>query len=378
MDANERSSLVARRQPAPVGTSRALILRPGVTTAACFAFALAAALWQSADSSAGLPASQPTTAQVSRADDATRDALRSIEDVPARPSGIPAHDPPASPPVPAWGGWDLVRFFAPVLVLAGSVGVSASILGTFVLLRREALLALAVPQVVAAGAAVGMRWGWPTLPPAVVAAAAALAYLVAARRGGERGGGRGRSAAAAGSAVPALYVSGLSVSFLVIAGSGAHIAELQNLFTGVDVAVTPGRAAVVAPVVLAAGGLCAALWRRWLLLAQAPAAAELAGMSPARSDALFLTLLTVVLLLGTGTQGVVMVLAMLFLPAAVVQPWVARVPTALAAAAVAALACLAVAFAASNAFAWPLSQTVGGVGGGAFLLSRAAARACGR
>jgi ABC-type Mn2+/Zn2+ transport system permease subunit len=144
---------------------------------------------------------------------------------------------------------------------------------------------------------------------------------------------------------------------------------LQHLFTGVDVAVTPARAAVAAPVLLCVGGLCAVLWRRWLLVAQSPAAAELAGRHPARWDALFLTLLTIVLLLGTDSQGVVMVLAMLFLPAAAVLPWAKRIPAALVAASALSLVLVAVAFVLSNALDWPLSQSVGGVGFAVFLVS---------
>ncbi|HEX8916774.1 MAG TPA: hypothetical protein VF796_30770, partial [Humisphaera sp.] len=94
---------------------------------------------------------------------------------------------------------------------------------------------------------------------------------------------------------------------------------------------------------------------------------------PARTDAWFLLLLTVVLLVGTDAQGVVMVLAMLFLPAAVVQPWARRVPAALAAAVGVAVAMLAAAFPLANALDWPLSQTVGGVGFAALVVSRSVA-----
>src|SRR5204862_44492 len=85
------------------------------------------------------------------------------------------------------------------LMMAASIGVAGSVMGTFVVLRREALLALALPQTVAVGAAVGLRMRWPTLPPALVAAAAALVYLVISRRRG-----------AGGNTIPALYISGLS------------------------------------------------------------------------------------------------------------------------------------------------------------------------
>src|SRR5438477_98034 len=77
----------------------------------------------------------------------------------------------------------------------------------------------------------------------------------------------------------------------------------------------------------------ALLCRRWLLIAQAPAAAELAGIRPNRWDALFLLLLTFTALLGADSLGIVMVLVMLFLPPAAVLPWAKRIPAALVASA---------------------------------------------
>jgi ABC-type Mn2+/Zn2+ transport system permease subunit len=115
-------------------------------------------------------------------------------------------------------------------------------------------------------------------------------------------------------------------------------------------------------VLLTSGLICAVLWRRWLLLAQAPAAAELAGLRPAWWDALFLVLLTVVLLVGTDSQGVVMALAMLFLPASIALPWARRLPVAMIAAVLLALVCLIAGFVLSNEMSWPLSQSVGGFG----------------
>jgi ABC-type Mn2+/Zn2+ transport system permease subunit len=263
----------------------------------------------------------------------------------------------------AWEHWrDLSEFFAPGLATAAAIGIAASVCGVLVLLRREALLALALPQVVAAGAAVALRLGWPTLPPALVAAAAALGYLIITRR---------RRHSEADAALPALYISGLCLSFLIIAGASAHVEDLKNLFTGIDVAVTPARAWAAVPLLLAAAIVTALTWRRWLLLAQIPAAAELAGAHPARWDALFLGLLSVVLLLGTASQGVVMVLAMLFLPAAAVLPWVRRVPYALLWAVIVSLVMVAAAFVISNSLSWPFSQTAGAVGFTLLLLSQA-------
>ena len=64
----------------------------------------------------------------------------------------------------------------------------------------------------------------------------------------------------------------------------------------------------------------------------------------------------------TDSLGVVMVLVMLFLPAATVLPWVRRIPIGLAAGAVLSLLFLAGGFYLSNRMRWPLSQSVGGAG----------------
>lgn len=284
-------------------------------------------------------------------DRSTQNALDELDVI-----SVPAHAPDRETRTRLSGWLDLLRFFVPGLVVGASIGISASIAGTFVLLRREALVALAIPQAVAVGAAAAMRLGCPTLPPSLAAVLAALIYFNA--------GLRGAAAARAGKAmvVPAFYVSALSLSFLIIAHGGQHLEELQNLFTGIDVAVTPLRAQTVAPLLLGAGLTCGLLWRRWLLIAQAPAAAELAGVNVTRWNTLFLSLASMILLLATDSQGVVMTLAMLFLPPAIVAPWVKRIPSSLYAAACVSLFCLAAAFVMSVEQSWPLSQSVGGVG----------------
>jgi ABC-type Mn2+/Zn2+ transport system permease subunit len=304
------------------------------------------------------------------ADTVTQDIEREIQTAAAGPkpdaeteARLRAPRGEEDPTPKTWDDWvRLIRLLWPAIVTAAAVGIASSIAGVFVMLRREALLALAIPQVVAIGAALAMRLEWPTLPPALVAAAVGLVLLAFARR---RGLGNWL--------LPSLYIAGLSCSFLIIANHGQDVSDLQKLFTGIDVAVSPERAAAAAPILLITGLFIALLWRRWLLLAQAPASAELAGVRPAWWDATFLALLTLVLLLGTDSQGVVMVLAMLFLPAAAVLPWARRIPTALAASAVLALAFLVAGFWLSNTQKWPMSQSVGGAGFAVMLLSNAAA-----
>jgi ABC-type Mn2+/Zn2+ transport system permease subunit len=259
---------------------------------------------------------------------------------------------------------DITRLLWPSLLASAATALGASSVGTFVLLRREPLAALALPHVVAVGAAVALRMAWPPLPAALASVAVAVAVLGFSRRRGSDHW-----------VLPALYIAGLCVSFLIIANSGQHLIELQNLFTGIEVAVTPAQAAVAAPLLLLTGGACALLWRRWLAVAQVPAAAELARLHPARWDVAFLSLLAVVSILGTSTVGAVMVVAMLFLPAGAALPWARRLPGAVVGAAVVALASQAAGFVLSVEMQWPLSQSVGGAGFAALLASHAASRA---
>ena len=81
----------------------------------------------------------------------------------------------------------MVYDFQFMLITAGAVGVASAVVGLFVLLRREALVALAIPQVVAIGAAMGMRLGWENkLPPALGVAMIALVYFALSKRSEHR------------------------------------------------------------------------------------------------------------------------------------------------------------------------------------------------
>jgi zinc/manganese transport system permease protein len=261
----------------------------------------------------------------------------------------------------------LYQLFKPSILTGLATGLAGSVLGVFVLMRREALVALALPQVVAAGAAFGMRFleplavpaalgaitthvGWPTLPPAVAFVGVALLALALSRNHGTP------------LLLPCLYLAGLCLSFIFVASAGQHLADIQKLFTGIDVSTEEHVAEFSAPVLLVCGAAAALLWRRWLLIAQAPETAALAGVRPAAWDALFLLLLAVEVLLGTNAVSVVMVLVMLFMPAAAVLPWVRRVPSALLASAVLSQLLYVSGFVLSNEMDWPLSHSVGAAG----------------
>jgi ABC-type Mn2+/Zn2+ transport system permease subunit len=217
----------------------------------------------------------------------------------------------------------LIQFLAPSLALAAAVSLAGSVTGIFVVLRRESLLALALPQIVALGAAIGLRYGVPPILPAAVVVAAALLILAWARHTHRTE-----------TVLPALYVTGLSVSIVLIAKSGKHLAELQNLFTGLDVTVSFEEACIAVPILLGATIVVTLFWRRWLLLGQAPATAQVARVRLWFWHGLFLVILATIVIVGSDGSGIALVISALFLPAALVLPWSRRVPIAMIAAAI--------------------------------------------
>ncbi len=173
--------------------------------------------------------------------------------------------------------------------------------------------------------------------------------------------------------LPALYVAGLCVPFLVIASHGqAHLGELQHILTGMDVAVVPEDAIRTLAVVLPCGMIVVALWRRWLLLAQSPTTAQMARIHPLLWDLVFLGLVGTIVLMGTHTMGVVMVLALLFLPAAAALPWGRTIPFAVVLSICLALAEVGAGFYVSVRLGWPFSHSVGGIGFGMLIVSQVA------
>lgn len=262
----------------------------------------------------------------------------------------------------AEGGFvTLIELFLPMLLTCGALAIACAVLGVFVLLRREPLVALTLPNAVVIGAAVAMLAHSESRLPWAAGAVVLVLPLLAWTRYRRHD-----------HLLPAAYVAGMCIPFLIIASHGGeHLGELQKLFigAGVDVAVSADDARLAIPVLLGAAAVAGLLWRRWLLLAQAPTTAQLAALHPAAWDGLFLTLTGAAVLVGTSTMGVVMVLVLLFLPAAAALPWGRRLPGTIALAVVFGLVDAVVGFYLSNRLDWPFSQSVGGVGFVVLLLS---------
>jgi zinc/manganese transport system permease protein len=255
---------------------------------------------------------------------------------------------------------EMIAFLWPSLAVAAAIAGAAGPAGTLVILRRDSLLTLALPQVVAVGIALGLRFDWPPLYPALAVLGLTLALLA-----------WGRSQGKSDALLPALYIGGLAVSILLIVNAAAHLEELQNLLVGMDVAVLPSQAAFAIPILAFTALPSLLLWRRWLLLAQSPSAAQIAGLRPARWHLFFLITLATIVLVGTNIVGVVLVLTLLFLPPLAALPWSRRLPAMMALSTALGLLSLVLGFVLSNEMSWPLSHSVAGAGIVFMLLSHA-------
>src|SRR6185437_9843620 len=159
-----------------------------------------------------------TTQPADSVDQSTQEMLKELQAVPqTRSAESPSlSSAPSAPDAlssqrPAIDWQHLIfRDFPLMLITGAAVGVAGALLGLFVLLRREALVALAIPQVVAIGAALGMRLEWNNkLLPALGVALIALVYFALAKRSNTGNW-----------IVPSFYVAGLCLSFLIVASRG--------------------------------------------------------------------------------------------------------------------------------------------------------------
>ena len=237
------------------------------------------------------------------------------------------------------------------LWMAVAVGMAGGVAGVFVVLRRESLLALVLPQTSAVGAAVALRYGLPVIPVAMSATALAMGVVAVARwkRFEER-------------VLPALYVGCMGLALLIISGTAEHAHDIHNVLHGGDVYVTDAQLQWAIPTLLLVAGLIVVFWRRWVLIAQLPEAAQLAGAHPLKWHATFLVMLASLVIVGTSTCGMIMVLSALFLPAATVLPWAKRLPGAMTSATLMSVVFVIGGYVLAVVQDWPFSHTVATLG----------------
>lgn len=237
-------------------------------------------------------------------------------------------------------------------IAAGIVSALAcGLIGPFVRVRRLAFLAGAVAHSALAGLGAAQYFGIsPDLGalPAAILSALLIGWLE------QRGNGHGHEDALIG----AIWAIGMAIGILFISRTPGYNVQLMSYLFGSILTAGPG------PLWIMAGGLTLVavtlvlLWRPMVAVALDPEFARLRGLPVALLDRLLLMLIAISVVLLIKVVGLILVLALLTLPAAVAAHWAQSMPRMVGFATLAALVSVGAGMAVAVALDWPAGPTI--------------------
>lgn len=251
-----------------------------------------------------------------------------------------------------------------VLAGCGLLGLAAGAIGCFALLRGRALVADAIGHAALPGVALGALAAAAlgvearALAPLLLGAVATGVLGVLAMQALGRTG-RIREDAAIAVVLSAFYAAGVALLSVVQAVPEAAQAGLSRFILGQAAALRASDAWLAGGIALACLAACLALFRPLALACFDPEFARIQGLKVAALDLALLGLLVLVCVTGLQAVGLILVVALIVLPAASARLWCGRLPGMLALSALGGAAC-GVAGAAASA-AWPDLPTGAGV-----------------
>jgi len=203
-------------------------------------------------------------------------------------------------------------FMQRALAAALAIGVVCGALGFFVVLRRLAFVGVGISHAAIGGVALGLLLGVPPL-------AAGAAFAVAVALGIAT---LGRQSRLGQDTVIGVFFSGAMALGLVLASAGRG--GQQDLFAylfGNVLAIGPAELAGLGALALLVAAGLAATFRAQLFVAFDEELARAYGHPVAALDALLLVLLALTVVIGVRLVGVLLVEALLVVPAATAALW---------------------------------------------------------
>jgi zinc transport system permease protein len=205
-----------------------------------------------------------------------------------------------------------LAFMQRALAAAVVVGVLCGALGFFVVLRRLAFVGVGISHSAIGGVAIAVLAGWnPLVTAAVFAAGVALGIAWVGRRG-----------ALSQDAVIGVFFSGaMALGIVLFSVRRGYQQDLFGYLFGNVLAISPGELAAVvvaASVVLVALALA---FRPLLLVAFDDEVARAYGHPVGLLDAGLLVLLALAIVVGVRLVGVILIEALLVVPAATASLW---------------------------------------------------------
>jgi zinc transport system permease protein len=211
-----------------------------------------------------------------------------------------------------------LAFMQRALLAAVAIGLVCGALGFFVVLRRLAFIGVGISHSAIGGVALAVVLGWPPLGTA--AAFAVLVALAIARLS--------RTGRLSEDAVIGIFFSGsMALGVVLFSLRRGYQQDLFGYLFGNVLAITPAELALLAGAGAAVLVLLALLFRPLLFLAFDEEVARAYGQPVAALEAALLVLLAATVVIGVRLVGVILVEALLVVPAATATLWAAHYRT---------------------------------------------------
>ncbi len=198
-------------------------------------------------------------------------------------------------------------FMQRALVGGAVVAAVLAALGVVVVLRRMAFFGDGIAHASLAGVAIGLLTGFAPLPSAIIFSAllAVIIYLL------ER-----KTSLASDVAIGIIFTTGMAAGIMAINLQAGYQPELLTFLLGNILAVTTTELVLILVVALVIAAYLVRYYRAVLLLSLDPEAATLAGVKRSVHELVLYVLLALATVAGVKLVGIVLVSALLIVPAA--------------------------------------------------------------
>ncbi len=203
-------------------------------------------------------------------------------------------------------------FMQRALAAALAIGVVCGALGFFVVLRRLAFIGVGISHSAIGGIALAVVLGWNPLVTAAVFSVAVALVIARLSRGGRL---------SEDTLIGVLFSGSMALGVVLFSLQRGYQQDLFGYLFGNVLAVTPVELLVLGGAGLLVLGALALLFRPLLLVAFDEEVARAYGHPVGLLDAALLVLLAVTVVIGVRLVGVILVEALLVIPAATATLW---------------------------------------------------------
>jgi zinc transport system permease protein len=229
------------------------------------------------------------------------------------------------------------------------IALACAVLGVFLLLRKDAMIGHGLSHITFAGVALGLLVGWmPMLVALFFSVAASLGIMKLKQAAGLHGD----------TAIAILSSVGLALGIVLASISGRFNVAILNYLFGDILAIEPAEVGLSIALAAAVVLTVAVFYHRFMYMTFDRESARVAGVPVQRLDALITVLTAVTIVLGMKIVGILLVAALLVIPAAAGLRVARHFRGAILASGLVAAASVIIGLLAAYGLDWPASGTI--------------------